>query len=107
MQATGVAGLNANQYNLNSFVDGPLRKIGDNDFIFPVGKVGSGLHKIGIDFASAPNNTTAFTAQYFRSNPQTLSTTLAPTLVKLSACEYWTLDRVGIISGQGYAFLGK
>ncbi|HKO79101.1 MAG TPA: T9SS type A sorting domain-containing protein, partial [Chitinophagaceae bacterium] len=95
VQATGTEGLNPNLYNLNSFVDGPLRKIGDDDFMFPVGKVGFGLHKIGIDFTGALNNTTAFTARFFRSSPKALSTTLGAGLERISGCEYWTLDRTG------------
>ena len=97
VRATGVAALSSNQYNLNSFVDGPLRKIGNDEFIFPVGKVGFGLHKIGI---SAPfggsNNTTSFTARFFKSDPHVLSNKLDAELKKLSACEYWTLERGGV-----------
>jgi hypothetical protein len=85
-----------NEYNLTSFVDGPLRKIGDDAFIFPVGKVGSGLHKIGITAPpSGGSNTTAFTAQYFRADPGTLGTTLDAQLQKISGCEYWSLERTG------------
>jgi hypothetical protein len=76
----------------SSFVDGPLRKIGNDDFTFPVGKAGSGYHQIGVDFAVLPTPTMEFTAQFFRDNPQTLSSTLAEGLKKISACEYWTLE---------------
>lgn len=35
-----------------------------------------------------------FTAEYFHSNPQTpYGSTMAPTLMYLSSCEYWILDR--------------
>lgn len=85
-----------NEYNLTSFVDGPLRKIGNDAFIFPVGKVGSGLHKIGITAPpSGGNTTTSFTAQYFRADPGTLGTTLDAQLKKISGCEYWSLERSG------------
>ena len=94
VQATGVPGLQPNNYNLNSFVDGPLKKIGNDLFIFPVGKIGSGLRKIGITVPLGGSNTiTSFTAEFKRSNPQTLSNTLGAGLARLSACEYWTLDR--------------
>ena len=98
VQATGIPGLQANNYNLNSFVHGPLKKEGNDQFIFPVGKIGSGLRKIGIIIPEPPvgsNTSTSFTAEFIRGNPQTLSTTLSAGLERLSACEYWTLDRTG------------
>ena len=96
VQATGVPGLLQNNYNLTSFVDGPLKKVGDNAFTFPVGKIGSGLHKIGItDPVGGSLPSTFFIAEFFRANPQTLSNTLEPGLTRISACEYWTLDRTG------------
>lgn len=48
-----------------SFVKGPVKKIGNSAFEFPVGK-GTNYNAIGI---SAPTNSTdAFTAEYFNSN---------------------------------------
>lgn len=92
--ATGVPGLNSNQYNFNSFVDGPLRKVGNDAFVFPVGRTGTGLHRIGI---STPfpggNNSTAFTAEYIRDKAQSIGTTLTGGLTQISSCEYWTLNR--------------
>ena len=98
VQATGVAGLQANNYNLTSFVAGPLKKVGNDAFIFPVGKIGSGLRRIGIIIptpAVGSNTSTFFTAEFKRENPQTLSNTLGAGLARISACEYWTLDRTG------------
>jgi len=98
VQATGIPGLQPNNYNPNSFVHGPLKKAGNDQFIFPVGKIGSGLRKIGIiipEPAVGSNTSTFFTAEFIRSNPQTLSNTLGAGLERLSACEYWTLDRTG------------
>src|SRR6185369_8956212 len=49
-----------------SFATGPVKKIGNTAFTFPIGKSGSGYHAIGI---SAPGSATdAFTAEYIRSS---------------------------------------
>lgn len=87
----------------SSFVYGPVRKIGDDAFDFPVGvplltgpngsPVG-GYRRIGI---SAPAVTTdAFTAEYYLANPYSRGNLVAPaspTVMRLSFCEYWRLDR--------------
>lgn len=81
---------NANQ---NSYVIGPVRKIGNDAFTFPLGN-GSFYAPIAI---SAPGNVNDhFTAQYFRTNPHddgfdTMS--IAGTLEMISTREYWMLDR--------------
>jgi autotransporter-associated beta strand protein len=80
-----------------SFVNGPMRKIGNTDFIFPVGKplmsnpnVG-GHHLIAI---SAPANTTdEFEAEYYVANARLIGNITEVSLVNVSACEYWRLNR--------------
>jgi len=75
-----------------SFVDGPVRKIGNDAFTFPVGDDNM-YRPIGI---SAPGSTTHhFTARYFRANSNGLypHAQRAISLDMLSECEYWTLDR--------------
>jgi len=79
--------------NATSFVDGPMKKIGDDAFIFPIGN-GAKWARLGI---SAPSVTTdAFTAQY-SDNSYTNTTTMAgspaPVLNNVSINEYWTCDR--------------
>jgi hypothetical protein len=71
-----------------SFVDGIMRKTGNDAFVFPVGNAGRWA-RIGI---SAPASlTTQFSAQYFNTaNPYTGFT--AP-LTDVSANEYWILNR--------------
>ena len=76
----------------SSFVSGPVRKIGDDIFTFPVGKVG--------DFApiaiTAPGLVTDhFTAEYLLTDPNPLynRSLKDPSLSNISACEYWILDR--------------
>jgi len=73
----------------SSFVNGPLEKIGNTAFTFPIGK-GNDYQPLSI---SAPANITdAFTAQYFNTG-QTLGNTTDTTISNLSTCEYWTLNR--------------
>jgi hypothetical protein len=75
----------------NSFVNGPLAKTGNSAFTFPVGKVGAGVRTIGI---SAPATaTTIFTAEFFRADAHTLSSTYGAGINQVSACEYWSLNR--------------
>jgi hypothetical protein len=78
----------------NSYVDGPIRKIGDDAFIFPTGN-GTVWARIGI---SAPTTaTTQFTAQYFDANYGNESTD--GTFNDESDVEYWTLDRAVTADG--------
>lgn len=81
----------------NSFVNGTVRKIGSQAFMFPVGKVIDPTTRwyapIGI---SAPANaTTQFTATYVPQDPQPLynRTITDGTISRISAMEYWLLDR--------------
>ncbi len=72
-----------------SFVSGPIRKIGDDAFSFPVGK-GTTFAPISI---SAPAvMTDAFQAEYFDSSPADM--TLGTGILEISNKEYWDLDRV-------------
>ena len=77
----------------NAFVSGPVKKIGNDAFVFPVGGTKSGTNYyqgIGI---SAPSNTTdAFTAQYHATGYSDVSNYNLP-LEGVSQNEYWELDR--------------
>ena len=75
----------------NSFVDGPIAKIGNAAFTFPVGVTGVGYVPIGI---SAPSTTTsAFQAQYFHSSAKLLGLISIAGLDHVSQCDYWVLNR--------------
>ncbi len=81
----------------NSFVNGPMRKIGNTAFLFPVGKISTGTatnyghHPCGI---SAPGTATdAFTAEYIRGSASVLGTINIAGLDHVSNCEYWNIDR--------------
>jgi hypothetical protein len=77
----------------SSYVDGPMKKIGDDAFVFPLGD-GAYWARLGI---SAPANVTdAFTAQYYAvaySNTTSMAANPAPALNNVSTNEYWTCDR--------------
>lgn len=76
-----------------SFVEGPLRKIGDDNFTFPVG-VGSIYAPVTITNVSGGNISDVFTAEYKRANPQTIRGPLVePGMDHVSYVEYWTLTR--------------
>ncbi|HMU10161.1 MAG TPA: T9SS type A sorting domain-containing protein [Ferruginibacter sp.] len=78
-----------------SYVDGKVRKIGNTDFTFPVGKTGFGYVPIGVsNFAGAPV-TDEFTAEYVRGNARLLGPVTAIGLDHVSGCDYWTLDKTG------------
>jgi hypothetical protein len=75
-----------------SHVIGPLRKVGNDAFTFPVGKNGF-YRPISI---SAPAVTTDhFTAEYFEDDPDASYSagSLEGTIDHVSRCEYWILDR--------------
>ncbi|MGI4870737.1 MAG: right-handed parallel beta-helix repeat-containing protein [Janthinobacterium lividum] len=83
-QATATSG------NAASYIDGPLRKVGQQAFVFPLGKNGQWA-RLGI---SAPASaTTAFTAEYVAATYPTR--TAAAPLSEVSEVEYWTLDGAG------------
>ncbi|MFK8037812.1 MAG: DUF2341 domain-containing protein [Crocinitomicaceae bacterium] len=76
----------------NSFVDGPVKKIGNDQFDFPTGDDGQ-LQQISI---SAPGLVTdEFTAQYIENDPHPTFNELSKdvSIDHISSCEYWTLDR--------------
>ena len=77
-----------------SFVEGPMKKIGDDNFTFPIGKgniyAPAGFNSIGLAA------TDAFEAEYFRLNPQTAFGVnyQLPLVHHISYVEYWRLDKV-------------
>ncbi|MFN5334558.1 MAG: T9SS type A sorting domain-containing protein [Bacteroidota bacterium] len=92
----------------NSFVDGPVRKIGDDAFSFPVGKpvktITPSIYNAAgltggwrpIDISAPGNVADSFIAEFVHFNanligPVTLPA--APVLQGVSYCEYWGLKR--------------
>lgn len=76
-----------------SHVNGPMRKTGDDAFVFPVGKNGKWA-RLGI---SAPQQATdAFTVEYFDSgysNTNSMAGSPSPVLNNVSLNQYWICDR--------------
>lgn len=83
-----------------SFVDGPMQKIGNTAFVFPMGDAFNRWMRIAI---TAPTAVSTFQAQYFYTPYASLTpmaVTPTPVLNNVSAIEYWQLDRV---AGTGNA----
>ncbi len=84
----------------NSYVTGPVHKIGTADFIFPTGD-GSRIARIGISgIAGTPAATDEYSAEYFLSQSPDFGGTLNGAIEKLSGLEYWDLSNVNGHSGQ-------
>gem|GEM_PF-960295 len=76
-----------------AYVDGPVQKIGNAAFVFPVGR--GGFYR-PIAMGAPGNATDAFTAQYFNSSPNPTYPTSQKDLTGLALVnggEYWTLNR--------------
>lgn len=77
---------------INKYINGNCRKVGNDAFVFPVGKSGK-YAPIGI---SAPQDQTDhFTAAYFNSDPNLIHSALLldVSLNKISRLEYWVLNQ--------------
>ena len=83
-------GASSNDGSQNSYVDGPMTKIGDDDFVFPIGKGGK-WRRMSIDNFSGNSN--EFEAEYFFSAHGD-ATNMVADLDLVSTIEYWNLDRV-------------
>ncbi len=73
----------------NSYIAGPIKKIGNSTFKFPLGK-GTDYRPVSI---TAPSNATdAFTAEYFNT-VQTNGTAKDTSINYISECNYWNVAR--------------
>jgi hypothetical protein len=73
----------------SSYVNGPVRKVGNDAFTFPIGAA-TGFVPLAM---SAPNNVTdAYTAQYFRGVPVDHTNITAAGIDHISTCDYWDLN---------------
>lgn len=84
------AGSSVNTPSNDSYVEGPMQKVGSTDFTFPVGKDGA-YRPIAISGVTTVNPT--FQAEYFHSNPGTTYslTSKDATLIRMQTSEYWIL----------------
>jgi len=78
-----------------SYVDGPVKKIGNTAFTFPIGKLipPSTNAYVSLSISAPGAATDAYTAEYKRSSAQVLSTNYAVGLDHVSDVDYWVLDR--------------
>lgn len=74
---------------LGSHVIGPVRKVGNTAFTFPIGK-GTTFAPMAITAPAAVTDT--FTAEYF-DDPYSNTTSYLPPLVRVSQMEHWQLAR--------------
>ncbi|HTF03573.1 MAG TPA: T9SS type A sorting domain-containing protein, partial [Bacteroidia bacterium] len=82
-----------------SFVDGPMKKIGDDAFVFPLG---NGAFWARLEISAPASTTDAFTSQYFAAaytNTTAMAVSPTPVLNHVSTVEYWTCNRTNGASG--------
>ncbi|MBL7914761.1 MAG: hypothetical protein JNL49_06910, partial [Bacteroidia bacterium] len=82
-------GSTANGASNSSCVSGPVKKIGNSSFVFPIGK--SGNYR-ALEITSPTNSSDAFLAEYF-SSEQSLGSFDDTTLFFIDNCKYWSLGR--------------
>ncbi len=75
--------------SLTSYVNGPMVKVGDDDFIFPIGK--SGLWS-RVKISGLISTATEVSAEFFRTGYEDV-TTLSSELTQVSNSSYWMIDR--------------
>jgi hypothetical protein len=82
-----------------SHVSGPMIKIGNQAFDFPVGK--GGVYA-PISISAAGVTTDQFRAEYFNVSPNSLypNANRVPSIDRTSGCEYWNLDRIVGTTGR-------
>ncbi len=88
------SGVTATGASNNSYINGPIRKIGNTAFTFPVGKVG---YYRPIQIAAPAVATDHFTAEYFMSNSNATysHSSKDASINHISTNEYWILNRTG------------
>jgi hypothetical protein len=80
----------------SSFVDGPVRKLGNTSFTFPTGDGTNKWARIGItSLAGGAGVATMFTAQYNFNAHSDTDLAAGGGLLRISAVEYWDLTRSG------------
>jgi CARDB/PKD-like domain len=86
-------GAGIDQYASASFVDGPVKKIGNQQFGFPVGDSSTSS---GCRISAPALNTDAFTARYFHRNPSIAgydTSQHVSSISRILSREYWTINR--------------
>jgi hypothetical protein len=92
MQATSIATSIATSGSATSYVNGPMKKVGNTPFVFPLGK-GGRWARLGITFNSgSPNATSEFIAEYFTGSAPNRTQKTAG-VIRVSNVEYWDITR--------------
>lgn len=73
----------------SSYVDGPVKKIGNTSFVFPLGK---NAVYLPLEISAPSSSTNAYVSEYIDSN-QPYGTVLDTGLKYLDNCQYWNLYR--------------
>jgi hypothetical protein len=76
----------------NSYIDGPLRKEGGENFTFPIGKL-SWYSPVTLTNTGASNVTDVFTAEYIPGDPYQIGNTYFPPIHHISSVEYWVINQ--------------
>lgn len=77
----------------NSFIDGPLRKIGVSNFTFPIGRADN-YTPVQLNEVSGGATTDSFRVEYFPGSPQSqFGNNLREPLHHISNVEYWTINK--------------
>jgi hypothetical protein len=101
--ADGATAINA---SANSFVNGPMKKRGDDPFLFPIGE---GLEYAPIEISAGGTATDEFIAQYYRGNPRVMvgAPYENPPIDHMSVLEWWTLDRAAGSSSKNITLYAR
>lgn len=97
LELTNTADVSPAGGSSSSYIDGSVRKIGNTSFIFPVGN-SSQYAPISISDADGGGSATDYFTAYYQNNTPSVaydSTSLDDTLYRVSAMEYWMLNRTG------------
>lgn len=81
------------QFSSSSWVSGPMKKIGNEQFTFPIG---DDNYQGVLTILSPPNQTDAYTAQYFHANPSLFGynpNQKDGSLSRISTKEFWTIQK--------------
>lgn len=81
-----------------AFIKGPMKKTGNTEFTFPVGKEG---HFQPIKISAPSDSNAIFKAEYFRGD-HGLGNEKEPNIDNISNCEHWNLER---INGEDAVFV--
>ncbi|WP_425390836.1 T9SS type A sorting domain-containing protein [Ekhidna sp.] len=83
----------------NSYAVGPVVKIGDDDFVFPIGE-GSRHGRIGISSINSSSATDRYSAEYFYTQQANISDPKNGNIIRVSSLEYWDLINLNAHSGE-------